>query len=560
MKINKSSLKAYLLITILVVAAILRSRQINQPFIDGFSWREASTAMMAENFYRISWNIFYPEVNWSGPGPNYQGREFQTITYITALLYVVIGPHDWVGRSVAIAFGLWGIFALYQLVRLVWDEKHALISAAVMAVLPGSIFVERSFVPDPAMVSLITTALWMLVAYLQKEHLKYLLLAALFGTWGSLTKITGLIAGIPAIYVTFTILRSKKKQRPRQITILIIAMILTLIPVIGYYLWAKYLAMSYPPYHFAGDGFWIWDGPQEWWKQKFFLPQIVQYLRGWLWTTPGLALVLLGLFCLPPVVQDDKKSAPYPLFVHESGQIRWLFHWWFAGFIFFFLVGAHELYANAWNLHIVNPIAATLAGRAIIVIATLTTRLANLISIIIPQNLQLRVPGVIILLLLLILIIFGQKALRYMYEPPAWYADQSYSLGVALHQISQPDDLVVTLAHALGDPVAIYYSQRRGWVFTLGEGPDYPERKVDDTALPKDDSISIQKIESLRKKGAIWLGIVGIHQNRINKDHPLLLKYLKENCEIRQINPDWAIYHFLPPNNHFYKEETSSRN
>jgi len=121
--------------------------------------------------------------------------------------------------------GLWGIFALYQLVRLVWDEKHALVSATVMAVLPGSVFVDRSFLPDPAMVSLITTCLWMLVAY-----------------------------------------------------------------------------------HFAGDGFWIWDGWREWWEQKFFLPQILRYLRGWLWSTPGLALVFLGLFCLPPRVQENKEA------------------------------------------------------------------------------------------------------------------------------------------------------------------------------------------------------------------------------------------------------------
>ena len=133
--------KNYLLISILVVATLLRCDQIHQPFIDGFSWREASTAMMAHNFYQTNWNIFFPQVDWGGAGPNYQGREFQTVSYITALLYVIFGQQDWVGRSVAVVFGVWGIFALYQLVRLVWDEKHALVSAAVMAILPGSIFI-----------------------------------------------------------------------------------------------------------------------------------------------------------------------------------------------------------------------------------------------------------------------------------------------------------------------------------------------------------------------------------------------------------------------------------
>src|SRR5262252_3201540 len=96
---------------IILVGALLRTEHVTQPFVDKFSWREASTAMMAQNFYRGQWNIFYPEVDWGGPGPNYQGREFQIVTYLAAVLYKVFGQHEWVGRSVAVAFGLWGIFA-----------------------------------------------------------------------------------------------------------------------------------------------------------------------------------------------------------------------------------------------------------------------------------------------------------------------------------------------------------------------------------------------------------------------------------------------------------------
>ncbi|MHB1179978.1 MAG: hypothetical protein ACYCZO_16830, partial [Daejeonella sp.] len=103
----------------------MRGQDITQPFIDAFSWRQASTAMMAENFFKNSWNIFYPEVNWTGAGPGYQGREFQTVSYLAAILYQVFGQHDHIGRMIAISFGLWGIFALYKLVLLVWDKKHA---------------------------------------------------------------------------------------------------------------------------------------------------------------------------------------------------------------------------------------------------------------------------------------------------------------------------------------------------------------------------------------------------------------------------------------------------
>src|SRR5579859_5053849 len=111
---------------ILLIALALRLSHITQPFDDAISWRQTSVAMMADNFYRHSWNILYPEVSWSGAGPGYQGREFQTVSYLAALFYLLVGEQDWIGRMVAIGFGLWGIMALYLLVRRIWGVPHAL--------------------------------------------------------------------------------------------------------------------------------------------------------------------------------------------------------------------------------------------------------------------------------------------------------------------------------------------------------------------------------------------------------------------------------------------------
>ena len=174
---------------ILIVAAILRFNYINQPLTDVFSWRQTSTAMMADNFFRRDWNILFPEVSWNGPGPSYQGREFQTVSYLAALFYTVFGEQDWIGRTIAALFGVWGVFALYQLVRRAWDEIHAIAAATVLSLLPGAIFIDRSFLPDPAMVALVTTCVWMSVAYFQTEKLSYLVLASITGILGFLTKI-----------------------------------------------------------------------------------------------------------------------------------------------------------------------------------------------------------------------------------------------------------------------------------------------------------------------------------------------------------------------------------
>src|SRR5262249_62255230 len=143
----------------------------------------------ADAFATGNWNILLPQIRSGGPGPNYIGAEFQTVTYIAAIGYQAFGRAPWVGRVVSVAFGLWGIFALYQLVCRVWDTPRGIASAAVMTVLPGSLFIERSFLPDATMTALMTTSLWMLVAYCQTERLRYLVGATLAGMFGCLTKL-----------------------------------------------------------------------------------------------------------------------------------------------------------------------------------------------------------------------------------------------------------------------------------------------------------------------------------------------------------------------------------
>jgi hypothetical protein len=520
-------LRSLPIVVILIVAALLRLKHITQPFTDAFSWRQSSTAMMADHFYHTNWNILYPEVSWGGPGPSYQGREFQTVTYIAALLYNVFGQQDWIGRSVAVGFGLWGIFALYQFVRRVWDEQHAVASAAVMALLPGGIFIERSFLPDPAAVALVTTSFWMLAVYLQTECWRYLLLAGLIGAWGFCTKLPGLIVGLPMAYATVAILGHNKTLYLAKLVTMIIAGISALIPVIAYYLWARHLSLSYPPYHFAGSGNWLWNyGVEAWWNQGYFLTDLFRHVNDWMWTGPVIALVALGLLSRPPTLEHDLKRGRSRLSIRSPGKGPWVFHWWFLAGAIYYFIGAKELVGNPWNLHIVNPAAAALAGHAIVVIASLATRLT--------RRSASPVTGV---LLLLTIGIFGQRSSSYMYTP---CADQSHKLGLALREITESGELVVTMANASGDPVAIYYSQRRGWVFP----PAKPG--LDWGRLPEDDNEAIRLFEELRAKGAAWLGIVNERRD-FWRDHPTLVGHIERTCELQLKTSEYVIYRILSP-------------
>ena len=505
------------IVIILIVAAALRLYQITQPFTDAFSWRETSVAMMAENFYRKDWNIFYPEVNWSGPGPGYQGREFQTVSYLAALFYLVVGQHDWVGRGVALLFGLWGIFALYQLVRRVWDEEHALAGAAVMAVLPGSVFIERSFLPDPAMVALVVTSFWMFVTYLQTGRSRYLLLAGVIGAWGFCTKIPGLIVGLPMAYAALAIL-GRRLLAARTLAALGGFAILALAPVAAYYLWARHLALSYPPYHFAGDGNWLWqDGLQRWLEQGYFLDRLSQHFSGWIWTTPMIALAAIGLVARPPVYGGPDRA----------GKARWVFHWWLLAGSIYYVFGAQELTSNPWNFHILNPAAAVLAGHAIVRISALVQRAV-----------RWPIAPMAPLICLTAIVLSGQAGLSDWYKP---YSEESYHMGRALRELTQPGDLVVTIGHTYGDPVPIYYSQRRGWGFPPAD-PAYAWDR-----LPADDGMSIRLFEDLRARGAGWLGIVNEHREELWGEHVALARHIERTCEIKVETDDYVICRILRP-------------
>jgi 4-amino-4-deoxy-L-arabinose transferase-like glycosyltransferase len=513
---------------VLAVAAILRLYLLRQPFIDAFSWRQSSTAMIADNYFRNNWNILYPEVNWSGAGPSYQGRELQTVSYLTALLYQIFGQHDWLGRLVAIGFALVGIFALYQLVRLVWDEERATLSAGLMAVLPGSIFIERSFLPDAAMVALMTTSLWLLVVYLKTERSIYLLLAGFFGAWGGCTKISGLIIGLPMAYAIISMSGKRLWQSKRRLTAIILFGLLILVPVVAYYLWARHLAYSYPPYHFAGAGNWLWDdGFKAWWAQRFFLGLLGRRFADWLWTWPVIILVLLGLIISrykePEVatLMTDKEPVASPT------KPVWLFHWWLFAAMIFYFIGAKELVNNPWNFHLINPAAAALAGQAIFAIATSAARITH----------PLVRPATVILLFAIVFY-RGQQGLIYMYRP---YAEEGYKLGQALGQISDPGALVVTIANDPGDPVAIYYSGRRGWVFP-------PARPGKAWGEIPEDAEAIKLFEELRAEGASWFGVVGSRKAELEKRHPQFAAHLERTCELKSSDSTYAVYRILSPN------------
>ena len=498
----KPSSHRILLVLILCGAAFLRLLYVNQPFVDSINWRQTDDATIADNFFRGNANIFFPEISWNGPGPNYVGYEFQLTTYLAACLYRIFGEADYVGRGISVAFGLWGIFAFYNLVRRAFDEQYALVSCAILAIMPGAVFADRSFIPDPVMVSLTITSFWMVLAYLQDGKKTYLSVAVMTGTLGLLTKISGLIVGFPLVYVVLSSFLIESRVPGRHLGRLLVAGALVLTPVVVYYAWAIHISHTYPPYLPAAAGNWIWDdGLHSWVKAGFFLHPLAFYAR-WRWGPLLLGIALIGL--LFPRRGAEKKNT-----------LRWLFHWWLLAGAVFYAVGAKELVNNNWNFRIIDPALAGLAAQGLFVLGTAVAK----------RHLPYTAKGGFILLFLAI----GLYQFKYIRDQYLDFSYQSFELGIALAHVSEPSDLMVTLVNDPGSPVAIYYSHRRGWAFPCcGD-------IVDDPAL-------IEAFERLRDAGARWFGIVAAQRAKLTIAAPRLLAHIESTTELVQENTDWAIY------------------
>lgn len=464
----------FALLALLALAAVVRLWWVDQPLVDAFSWRQASTAMIAHNIPLNGWNIFFPEVDWTGPGPSYQGREFQIYTLIVAVLQALTGLTDVAGRLVSAGFGLLTVFALHRLTATVWDETHAHAAALVHALMPAAVMMESSFLPDATMLAFLTTGIWLFVRFFQGAGTGMLAAASIAFALGVLAKLPGLGTGL---VVAFLVLILWLRGERRRVAQSILAMVAVLAAVIAYYAWAIHLGTSYPPYHVAGSGY-IWDyGFRAFLDRQFFLPRTGYIATAWFYGWPILVLGALGLWLHP----STDHLAP-----GRDRALIWCPLFWLIAAVIVYLAAAREISENPWNLHIFSVPVAMYAGAGLVALLRLTGARSWLE---VAPRAALLAAGIVI---------FSTLPLMQAMKTP--FAARAQLLGLELASRRAEGDLVIAISPDVGDPIAIYYAQARGWVFPPGGGSD-PWSVFHD-----DDARAREVLEALRAEGAVWFG------------------------------------------------------
>ncbi len=506
------------LCAVMILAEVLRVWHLTQPLVDVFSWRQASTAMMSDNFRTGGWNIFFPEVSWTGPGPSYQGREFQLFSYMVAILHALFGWHDWFGRLLATIFSAITLFSLHRITALVWTERHAHAAALCYALMPATVMIDTSYLPDSTMLAFITLGVWMYLRYWTTGAPILLVIAASSFTLGALSKLPGLGAGLVIVFLAIVLAMRGEVRRARDTGI---AAVIGLAVVIAWYAWAIYLGTHYPPFHVAGSGY-VWElGLAEFFENGYYLGSLWNLSVWWLYGYPFITLLAVGLWTMPThgALGEDPALEFVP------------FLWLLAGIVIY-LLAAKEITSNPWNLHMLHVPVAMFCGHALVgLIGQGTT-----------ARLSIREMVRSVLLIFAMVGLATLPLVTRMKEPQA---EEARLLGQELETLASPGDLVIAVAPEVGDPIGVYYSRGRGWVFPLGGG------QTDWSTFGADGPEAIATFEDLRDQGARWFGVAKNardRQGRLFTEHYVDLLAHLDTTSVKVADTDvYFIYRLNAP-------------
>ena len=189
-----------LFLILLFLSVVIRLVNINMPILEGTATRQVQTAMIARNLYTNGFNLFYPQVDFLGPGPGYLVLEFPLLNFIAAVFYVLCGGvHEWIGRLISISFFAGSVIFLFSLIRRLFEERTALITIVIYSISPLGLIYSRAFMPDFEMIFFFIGALYFIYLWSVGDKDRFFWFSAIFAMMAMLSKIQAFCICIPLL-------------------------------------------------------------------------------------------------------------------------------------------------------------------------------------------------------------------------------------------------------------------------------------------------------------------------------------------------------------------------
>lgn len=445
MKLFSSFLRAnywIIFLVILLLAFILRLYKIDNPIADWHSWRQADTAAVARNYLKFGVDLLHPRYNDissipSGkPNPmGYRMVEFpfyQLVSYGLYRIYPSLAIEVWL-RLVSIFSSLGTILFLSLLVKKYIDEKTALLTAAIYAILPYSIYYGRTILPEVPGVFLAVMGIYFFDKALelpeisQTKSVLLFLTSAVICTLALLVKPTigFLLLPIPYLFFRKYGMKSFTKVTPYFFGIV------TALPLILWRLWIQ----KYPEGIPASD--WLLNGGNIRFSGAFFRWILAERMGKIILGYGGFVLFWLGVAIKP---------------LKNEGLIFWSL---LAGTFLYFIVFARGNVQHDYYQVLLIPAASVFVAKGLIYLLTPNELLSRWIS---------PVLGITLFLMMIAFSWFEVRGFYWINHP------EIVEAGKIVDQLTPQDAKVI--APYGGDTAFLYQTNRQGWPVTEKSFPE----------------------------------------------------------------------------------------
>ena len=467
----KSIRSSKILLGIFFIALAIRLWGVTNPLLDFHAWRQTLTATIAYNFYADGMNFVTPRLNMINSIFHF---EFPLFTYLVALLYKIFGFDEILGRLVAIAFSMGSIWFLYLLGKRYFDETSALVACGLFAVLPFSVYYSRTFMPESAMIFFSISMIYMFARWLDTRKWSHFILASLFSTLAFLVKLPTLYMGAPFLFLAWNKFRGKIFYQP----LLYIFVIAILIPPT---LWYSYIArLQFETY--GGSNVWL-DMLKDY--------EVLFTLRYWKLIFVTRLIEKMFAFTVFPFVVLGMRA-------YTSNKENHVLHIWFFSICLYFVIAAKYNFIHEYYQVPIIPVGCLFAGKFI----------ADFYR----QNTSGDGYKCGKFWLVTLMIIFIPIHSIYKLNSRLNYNDTWLEISTAVQQKTVRTDRLI-LEEAVSNPRIFYYSQRKGWGYSI---------------FDKLKPLTPSRLEALIKKGATHY-VMAAKPNKIN---PELQSFLKSNYQL----------------------------
>ena len=504
-----------ILIVLFVLAALVRVVDVWRP-VDGSvrdSWREPDVAGIARNFYLEGMNIFYPRIDWRGDGPGFVESEFPLPAWMGAAAYHVCGYHEELLRVMSYLFSLGATAVFFRLAWTSLPARSAFAACVLWTVSPIGIRMASAIQPEPLMFLGLISAVLFFREWCQTQSRR--------AYWLALgATMLAVLAKVPAAHIGLLFaalcLQSFGWSALKRRDVWGFVIVSLGVPLL-WYAHARTLWLSY------GNSLGISNEAYgRITSMNFFssawqtMPGVLRVEIDLVWTLPGLALGLIGLWVAA-----------------VRGEQRWIVYWAATLVVFYFVTGRTTGEDWAWHYHIASlPVACLLMGAAC---GARGPRALSENGDACEQRLPPRVVRAAfsggLLLLFLGTVLFDVRRVRWDLHPSAFQAQ--YECASRFRSHIAPSSLIVSsgaaavdqfgLERAFNAPYMFFWTRTKG--FTLA-----------------DSQQSIAQLEQLRRRGAKYF----IAESRCLKKAPGFESELRSHYRILDEHPQALLVELTP--------------